>query len=139
MRKVLLFILAIFVIHELFFVSSFSTFHLSKTNRADGLRLDGVSTYHFIDNKVFQKWDNFTQFYDDCTVKNKNNWVCEKNSFGAINGDYFNKLRGPEYETVGKLEYAREHGKWAKISNEGLQYVWPLVFLAAWAIPARYR
>ena len=139
MLKLSFLIVALFVIYESIFVDSFTSYYLLKTERQDGLQLAGVSTYQFVDSQVYQKGEGYQQFYENCSVENKSNWVCEDGVIGVLDGEYFNKWRGPNYTTVGKFRYAWERGRWARIDREGLQYVWPLLVAISLIVPGRYQ
>ena len=137
--KIVALLIAVFTIHELFFVDSFTTYYLLKTEREDGIQLYGVSTYQFIGNQVYQKGEGYQQFYDNCSVEDKSNWVCENGGFGVLNGEYFNNWRSKDYTTVSKFRYAWEQGRWARIDKEGMQYIWPLLVSLCLIVPGRYQ
>ena len=139
MKKVILFLIVLIISYQFIFNNTYSTYSLGKPYGPDGLRLAYVTTYRFVDDQVYQKWDgtNHKRFYEDCKVENKNNWVCDENSVGVLDGKYFCNYCFSEH--VSKMRYVKEKAKWDRRDHEGLQYIWPVLFLVRLILPGRFQ
>ena len=138
MKKVILFLIVLIISYQFIFNNTYSTYSLGKPYGPDGLRLAYVTTYRSVDDQVYQKWDgtNHKRFYEDCKVENKNNWVCEKNSFGVLGGDVCSTESPFEY--ISKWSYIKQKAEWEKRDREGLQFIWPVLFLIRLLTPPRF-
>ena len=115
--KIIALLLAIFTIHEIFFVDSFTTYYLLKTEREDGIQLTGASSYQFIGNQVYQKGEGYQQFYDKCSVEDKSNWVCENGGFGFSMVSTLTIGVVQIIPPLVNLDLLGNEGRWARISE----------------------
>lgn len=99
-------------------------------------------TYYILNSEVFMDYGGAKFVFDDCDVKNKNNWICTENygKFGVINGDYFGVnshggFNDPNFQgaTVSKFNWAYS---WCK-RTEMTSILNPMICASMFILPGR--
>ena len=129
-----------FIYSSLFLNTSF-TYYSMPDDEGEGYY--EAHTYHILKNQVYKDYGgNVKKVFDNCNVKNKNNWICTENygEFGVTNGNYFGKNSHGKWhgwhglgKTVSKFEWAYS---WCARSEMNTAFD-PLICASMFILPGR--